>query len=189
MIPGFHVARIESRPRRQYALRTEPSFRATAVTLVLPPYPSPPSTVDTPSTFHQDPHLGSPIGTLPPPSPEFPLLYPNITEVSQPPEMDYIRHTYSRPIRASQPKIASPVPVKHWSNFETILEWQERTSDALDDEFYDDEPVSANSSRKNNAKIPTNNRTAGCPGSALRPQRCSPRKRPTPQLGRLPQGG
>lgn len=62
--------------------------------------------------------------------------------------MDYIRHTLSRPIRTSQPKIAAPVPVKHWSNFETILEWQERTSDALDDGFYDDEPVSANLSRK-----------------------------------------
>lgn len=59
--------------------------------------------------------------------------------------MDYTRHTFSHPIRTSLPKIASPVPVKHWSNFEAILEWQERTSDALDDGFYSDEPVSTNS--------------------------------------------
>ncbi len=56
--------------------------------------------------------------------------------------MDYIRHTFSHPIHKSLPKIESPVPMKHWSNFEIILEWQERTSDALDDGFYTDEPVS-----------------------------------------------
>ncbi|KAI1783531.1 hypothetical protein LXA43DRAFT_977096 [Ganoderma leucocontextum] len=54
--------------------------------------------------------------------------------------MVYKRPTFSHPIHTSLVQIASPVPVKHWSNFDAILEWQERTSDALDDGFYSDEP-------------------------------------------------
>ncbi|EJF57222.1 hypothetical protein BD309DRAFT_959214 [Dichomitus squalens] len=55
--------------------------------------------------------------------------------------MEFIRCTFSHSTRAHVLQIASPVPTKHWSKFDAILEWKEQTSQAFDVGSCDDERI------------------------------------------------